>query len=120
MFPTGSGAAESTRGSDNMDISRIDRGITTAGKYENVGRESVDRVKLSSGSPNNMGSAPISSPGYKKPDASAVASQIVKEQLKAEVPAEKINRLRDLVQSGNYNVSAAQIANAMMYGMSGD
>ena len=118
MIPTGSEAAETTRGSDIMDISRIDRGMTV-GKYENVGRESVDRVRLSSGSPSAVGSAPVSVT-YRKPDAGAVASQIVKEQLKSEVPAEKINRLRDLVQSGNYHVSAAKIANAMLYGASND
>lgn len=97
---------------------RVDRN-SLPGLYSSLSKEANTPQKPQDAAGQRLDKIELSSEGRKMRDVSAAQSQ-VKTEMNAEMAAEKLQEIREKVQSGTYFIPAHNIAQAMMQGISGD
>lgn len=94
---------------------RIDRNSLPNLYSNNLGKEQSAPASTGGAQGQRLDKIELSSEGRKMRDTAA-AQAIVKSDLTKEMASEKLQAIRDQIQSGTYSVPARDIAAAMLYG----
>lgn len=97
-----------------MDIRKIDGGMAVK-KYEDKLRNNIAAKQNEISNGKVMDKISISDTA-KKSNIATIAASKVKSDSQKEFSIEKFNALREKIKAGEYNVSAANIANAVLCG----
>ena len=101
-----------------MDINKIDRG-SIINMYEGIHKETAVKPEAKDAAVVKADRIGISE-GVKSADAKDIAVTRIKADISREVSGERIARLRALINSGGYVVTAKEIAAAMLSGRRGE